>query len=135
MSNLQYFDYEGFGDRSKKELNYSQAVRIENRIEISGQGGWDRITEEYPEDLGAEVDRAFDNVEHALQQAGGKGLEQVYKLRMYLTGPLDGYMEHLVRNLKGRPGFKNHGPLTTVVQVVSLYSKMRIEIEAEAYLG
>lgn len=74
-------------------------------------------------------------MEHALQQAGGKGLEQVYKLRMYLTGPLDGYMEALVRNLKGRPAFKNHGPLTTCVQVVSLYSKMRIEIEAEAYVG
>jgi enamine deaminase RidA (YjgF/YER057c/UK114 family) len=98
-------------------------------------GGWDRITEEYPEDLGAEVDRAFDNVEHALQQAGGSGLDQVYKLRVYITQPLDGYFEPLVRNLKGRPGFKNHGPLLTVVQVVGLYSTMRIEIEAEAYLG
>jgi hypothetical protein len=38
MSSLQYFDYEGFGERSKRDLNYSQAVRIENRIEISGQG-------------------------------------------------------------------------------------------------
>ena len=38
MSYLQYFDYEGFGERSKKEFNYSQAVRIDNRIEISGQG-------------------------------------------------------------------------------------------------
>jgi len=38
MSSLQYFDYEGFGERSKKDLNYSQAVRIDNRIEISGQG-------------------------------------------------------------------------------------------------
>lgn len=38
MSNLKYFDYEGFGERSKRDLNYSQAVRIDNRIEISGQG-------------------------------------------------------------------------------------------------
>jgi hypothetical protein len=38
MSHLQYFDYPGFGERSKKELNYSQAVRIDNRIEVSGQG-------------------------------------------------------------------------------------------------
>ena len=38
MSHLQYFDYEGFGERSKREINYSQAVRIDNRIEISGQG-------------------------------------------------------------------------------------------------
>jgi enamine deaminase RidA (YjgF/YER057c/UK114 family) len=38
MSSLQYFDYEGFGENSKKHINYSQAVRIDNRIEISGQG-------------------------------------------------------------------------------------------------
>jgi enamine deaminase RidA (YjgF/YER057c/UK114 family) len=59
----------------------------------------------------------------------------VYKLRIYLTEPLDGYFEALVRNVKGRPGFKNHGPLMTVVQVKGLYQIMRIEIEAEAYLG
>jgi enamine deaminase RidA (YjgF/YER057c/UK114 family) len=151
MSNLQYFDYKGFGERSKKDLNYSQAVRIDNRIEISGQGslermayshnlltisgGWDRLTEEYPEDIGTEVDQAFDNVEHALQQAGGTGLDQVYKLRIYITESMDEYVEALVRNLKGRPGFKNHGPLLTGVQVKSLYKDMRIEIEAEAYLG
>lgn len=149
MSHLQYFDYAGFGERSKKELNYSQALRIDNRIELSGQGtvdyiktmktfwrlsgGWDRLTEEYPESISDEVDQAFDNVEHALQQAGGKGLEQVYKLRIYITVPLDDIVEPVVRNLKER--FKAHGPLLTVVQVVALYKIMRIEIEAEAHLG
>lgn len=38
MSTLQYFDYPGFGERSKRDVNYSQAVRIDNRIEVSGQG-------------------------------------------------------------------------------------------------
>jgi hypothetical protein len=38
MASLQYFDYEGFGDRSKRDLNYSQAVRIGDKIEVSGQG-------------------------------------------------------------------------------------------------
>jgi hypothetical protein len=38
MSKLHYFDYEGFGERNKKNLNYSQAVRIGDRIEISSQG-------------------------------------------------------------------------------------------------
>ncbi|KAJ4364928.1 hypothetical protein N0V95_000575 [Ascochyta clinopodiicola] len=133
MSHLQYFDYPGFGEHAKKDFNYSQAVRIDNRIEISGQGGWDRITGEYPDQLSEEVDRAFNNVEHALQQAGGKGLEQVYKLRVYITVPLDEILEPLVRNMKER--FKAHGPLMTVVQVVSLFQVMKIEIEAEAHLG
>ncbi|KAF9692776.1 hypothetical protein EKO04_009256 [Ascochyta lentis] len=133
MSHLQYFDYPGFGERSKKELNYSQAVRIDNRIEISGQGGWDRATEEYPEQLSDEVDQAFNNVEHALQQAGGKGMEQIYKLRIYITVPLDDAVEPIVRNMKEK--FKTHGPLLTVVQVAALYQIMKIEIEAEAQLG
>ena len=38
MSHLQYFSYEGFGDRVRKETHYSQAVRIGDKIEISGQG-------------------------------------------------------------------------------------------------
>jgi enamine deaminase RidA (YjgF/YER057c/UK114 family) len=42
MSHLHYFDYPGFGERSKKALNYSQAVRIDNRIEISGQGNFEQ---------------------------------------------------------------------------------------------
>lgn len=98
-------------------------------------GGWDRLTEEFPEDLEAEFDQAFDNVEHALQQAGGKGLEQVYKLRVYITEPLEDCLEHFARILKGRPAFKNHGPLITVVQVKGLFKTSRVEIEAEAYLG
>lgn len=40
MSNLKYTDYEGFGERMKEALNYSQAVRIGDRIEISGQGAF-----------------------------------------------------------------------------------------------
>lgn len=149
MSHLQYFDYPGFGERSKKELNYSQAVRIDNRIEISGQGtfcstlfcshsltavgGWDRLTEEYPEDIAKEVEQAFDNVDHALQQAGGKGWDQVYKARIYITVPMDEIAESIIRNLHAR--CPKHGPLLTVVQVVALYKIMRIEIEAEAHLG
>ncbi|KAH7386058.1 Endoribonuclease L-PSP/chorismate mutase-like protein [Pyrenochaeta sp. MPI-SDFR-AT-0127] len=133
MSHLQYFDYPGFGERSKRELNYSQAVRIDNRIELSGQGGWDRLTEEFPEDLAKEVDQAFDNIEHALQQAGGKGWDQVYKARIYITLPIDEIAEPIIRNLHAR--CPNHGPLLTVVQVVSLYKTSRVEIEAEAHLG
>ncbi|KAI4676475.1 uncharacterized protein J4E88_007393 [Alternaria novae-zelandiae] len=133
MSHLQYFDYPGFGERSKRDLNYSQAVRIDNRIEVSGQGGWDRTTEEYPDDLSKEVDQAFDNVEHAIRQAGGEGWDQVYKTRIYVTVPIDEIVEPIIRNMKER--CKKHGPLMTVVQVVALYKTMKIEIEAEAHLG
>ncbi|KAJ4398109.1 hypothetical protein N0V91_010457 [Didymella pomorum] len=133
MSHLQYFDYQGaFAERSKREINYSQAVRIDNRIEVSGQGGWDPFTEEISKSISNEVNQAFNNVEHAVQLAGGK-MEQVYRVRFYITVPLDDIVEHLVRNMKER--FKGHSPLLTCVQVVALYKTMRVEIEAEAHLG
>lgn len=59
-------------------------------------------------------------------------MDQVYKLRIYITVPLDEIMEPIVRNLKER--FKAHGPLLTCVQVIALYKTMKIEIEAEAHL-
>lgn len=38
MSHLQYFSYKGFGEHMREALSYNQAVRIGDRIEISGQG-------------------------------------------------------------------------------------------------
>lgn len=79
-----------------------------------------------------EVNQAFDNVEHAVQVAGGK-MEQVYRIRFYITVPLDEIVEHLIRHMKER--FESHSPLLTCVQVVALYKTMRVEIEAEARLS
>jgi hypothetical protein len=38
MSHLQYFNYPGVGERNAAAYNYSQAVRVGDRIECSGQG-------------------------------------------------------------------------------------------------
>ncbi|KIX02261.1 uncharacterized protein Z518_08200 [Rhinocladiella mackenziei CBS 650.93] len=136
MSHLQYFDYEGFGQRVRKDTHYSQAVRIGNKLEISGQGGWDRITEQIPSDLGKQIDQAFANVEHTLRQAGGKGWEQVYKVRAFCVDmPIEEEMAgHVIRNL--RQYCPNHQPLLTAVGVPALaFPAMRIEIEVEAHLG
>lgn len=68
-----------------------------------------------------------------MQHAGGKGWEQVYKIRVYVAVSFDEIAEHIVRNLKER--CKNHGPIMTAVRVAGLYRDMRIEIEAVADLG
>ena len=100
-------------------------------------GGWDRLTEKFPKDTGKEVDQAFDNVEHAVQQAGGKGWDEVYQTRIYVA-PNDSssfthIAGHVIRNLKKY--CPKHGPLMTLVEVKSLFNEMQIEIEAEAHLG
>lgn len=38
MSHLTYYNYEGFGQEAHQEYWYSQAVRVGDRIECSGQG-------------------------------------------------------------------------------------------------
>jgi hypothetical protein len=38
MSHLEYYNYEGYGKRAAKDIWYSQAVRVGDIIECSGQG-------------------------------------------------------------------------------------------------
>ena len=38
MAHLQFSAYEGFGDRVLDTTHYSQAERVGNTVEISGQG-------------------------------------------------------------------------------------------------
>ena len=38
MSNFKYFAYPGVGEWAHETMGYSQAVRVGDRIEISGQG-------------------------------------------------------------------------------------------------
>ena len=92
------------------------------------------MTEAFPQDFGQEVDQAFDNVEHTLQQAGGKGWSEVYKVRVYMTTLNEESAGNIIRNL--RKFCPDHQPLLTVVEVKSLYvPDMHIEIEVESHLA
>jgi enamine deaminase RidA (YjgF/YER057c/UK114 family) len=41
MPEIKFFTTPGYGETLLKNRHYSQAVRIGDRVEISGQGGWD----------------------------------------------------------------------------------------------
>ncbi|GAA1692168.1 RidA family protein [Glycomyces endophyticus] len=69
MSHPQFFITPGAGEKLHGLLGYSQAVRIGDRVEISGQGGWNDDIE-FPADLEDEIAQAFDNVERTLNTAG-----------------------------------------------------------------
>ena len=96
-------------------------------------GGIDRITEEISPNVSTQVEKAFDNVEHALQKAGGKGWEQVYKVRIYFAPNWEEAMGKTIELL--RKYCPNHQPLLTAVVVHQLYNNMALEIEVEAHLG
>ncbi|APA13146.1 hypothetical protein SS1G_14046 [Sclerotinia sclerotiorum 1980 UF-70] len=133
MSNLEYFNYEGYGQTTAKQnFWYSQAVQVGDVIECSGQGGWDRITEEIPKDIEKEIEQAFDNVEAALTTAGSKGWEDVFSLTSHHMPINDETMGIMVRLLKKY--CPNHQPIWTALGVPALArTDMRVEIEVRAY--
>ena len=54
----------GWGEKSLRDYNYSTVMEVDGRIELSGQGGWDPATLEFPtgRPIEAEINQAFDNV-------------------------------------------------------------------------
>ncbi|KAJ4290007.1 hypothetical protein N0V88_006808 [Collariella sp. IMI 366227] len=85
MSNLKHFNYSLFTGILTEQSHYSQAVRVADRIECSGQGGWDPTTGAIPSDLPAKIEQVFANVDACLRSAGGKGWSQVYGVNLYTT--------------------------------------------------
>ncbi|OGM44723.1 L-PSP endoribonuclease family protein [Aspergillus bombycis] len=132
MSHLPYYNYPGVGERNRQTFKYSQAVRISDRIECSGQGGWDPNTGEFYKEINAQIDQAFANVDLALRTAGGKGWSQVYRVNSYHVPINNEALEAMVRNF--RKWMPDHEPLWTCVGVTRLgEDDMRVEIEVVAH--
>jgi reactive intermediate/imine deaminase len=63
---------------------YSQAVRVDNTVYLSGQIGLDPNTMMLVEGIEAQVHRVFQNL-RAVADAAGSSLDDVVKLNIYLT--------------------------------------------------
>jgi reactive intermediate/imine deaminase len=63
---------------------YSQAVRVDNTVYLSGQIGLDPNTMMMVEGIEAQVHRVFQNL-RAVADAAGSSLNDVVKLNIYLT--------------------------------------------------
>ncbi|KFH44089.1 hypothetical protein ACRE_051690 [Hapsidospora chrysogenum ATCC 11550] len=157
MSGLKYYSYAGAGEWARENLGYSQAVRIGDRIECSGQGesptaddlqnppargkttyrnpgGWtfENGTLSISGDLETEIAQAFANVETALRDAGGKGWSQVYRVNSYHTALSPEVTALMTKNFKN--WMPDHKPIWTEIGVKELgLPEMRVEIEVVAY--
>ncbi|PYH98456.1 L-PSP endoribonuclease family protein [Aspergillus ellipticus CBS 707.79] len=133
MSHLQYFCYKGVGERNRHSFKYSQAVRIGDRIECAGQGGWDRETGKIYREINKRIDQAFANVEHNIQNAGGKGWSQVFRVNSYHVPINNEALDAMVRNF--RTYMPEHEPIWTCIGVPRLgEDDMRVEIEVVAHV-
>ncbi|NWD04582.1 RidA family protein [Pseudomonas gingeri] len=132
MSKPEFFVTPGYGERLLDALHYSQAVRIGNRVETSGQGGWNDELQ-IPESLAEEIVLAFKNLDRTLKTAGA-GWEHVVHVNSYHVGGFPPQVNQLMSQLY-RQYMPDHAPIWTQLGVEALgLPTMRIEIRVTAIL-
>jgi enamine deaminase RidA (YjgF/YER057c/UK114 family) len=131
MNKPEFFVTPGYGERQLCTFHYSQAVKIGNRVETSGQGGWNDKWE-FPESLTDEIAQAFRNVERTLASAGAVW-EQVIQVNSYHVGFPDEVNQTMTERF--RHYMPDHAPIWTALGVAALGDpKMRVEIRVTAIL-
>jgi enamine deaminase RidA (YjgF/YER057c/UK114 family) len=136
VSAVEFFVTPGYGDNLRRDLHYRQAVRVGDRVDISGQGGWDEHFN-FPDDLGAEIITAFDNVERTLALAGATWADVIAVDSYHVATTASLVDEHnpvMVDQFRKRMG--DRGPIWTQIGVAALGApKMRVEIRVTAIVG
>jgi enamine deaminase RidA (YjgF/YER057c/UK114 family) len=117
MNKPKFFVTPGYGEYMLNELHYSQAVKIGDRVETSGQGGWNDNLQ-IPEALADEIAQAF--------------WKHVVHVNSYHVGGLPPEVNDVMVRLY-RHYMPNHAPIWTQVGVAALgLPTMRIEIRVTA---
>ena len=131
MNKPEFFVTPGYGERQLNTFHYSQAVKVGNRVETSGLGGW-VVDWCFPETLADEINQAFRNVERTLATTGASW-EHVIAVNSYHVG----FPEEVnqIMSEQFRQHMQNHAPIWTALGVAALGDpKMRVEIRATAIL-
>lgn len=127
-----------WGAKSLRDYSYSMVMEVDGRVEISGQGGWDPKTLDFPVgvSLETEINQVFDNVAFMLDSVG-LGWPDVAHVNSYHMPEPDGTIlkatAELARQFRRRiPGDK---PIWTALGVAVLGDpKMRVEIRVTAFM-
>jgi enamine deaminase RidA (YjgF/YER057c/UK114 family) len=133
----EFYATPGYGDRQLRNFHYSQAVRVADRVDTSGQGGWrDDFT--FPDTLEAEIIQAFDNLERTLATAGATWQHVIAIDSFHLpTGndPSYGEGHNTVMVQQFRQRIPDRAPLWTAVGVAALGDpRMHVELRATAVI-
>jgi enamine deaminase RidA (YjgF/YER057c/UK114 family) len=134
---LEFYATPGYGDWALANMRYHQAIRIGDRVDVSGQGGWnDDLV--FPADLEEEIVAAFDNVERTLAQAGTTWREVVSVDSFHIPSADDSigdaHNRVMVEQFRKRMG--DRAPIWTQIGVAALGApKMRVEIRVTAIVG
>ncbi|MCO5786223.1 hypothetical protein DHB74_07650 [Pseudomonas sp. G11-1] len=122
----------GFGETFRQTLHFSTAVKIGNRVETSGQGGWNDDLQ-IPEAIEEEITAAFRNIELVLAKAGATW-GHVIHVNTYHVGGFPPIVNDTIVKLY-RQYMPNHAPVWTQLGVEALgLPAMRFEIRVTAII-
>jgi enamine deaminase RidA (YjgF/YER057c/UK114 family) len=123
----------GVGEHMRDNYHYSQGVLVDNRLHVTGQGGWDEAFA-IPEDPIQQIRNSFNNVAGVLAE-GGSSWNDVVEIFSYHVGEIDDtVLATVVEEL--RKWCPSHQPLWTVLGVERLaLPPMKVEITATAILS
>ena len=128
----QLFATPGYGEKALEMLHYNQALRIGDRVEISGQGGWNDDLE-VPGDLETEIRQAFENVQRTLATAGASWADVVHVNSYHVLpdGSFQAHNEVMIDEFRTR--LPDRPPIWTQTAVVALgLPTMHVEIRVTA---
>jgi enamine deaminase RidA (YjgF/YER057c/UK114 family) len=129
-----------WGEKSLSDYAYSMVMEVDGRVELSGQGGWNPETLDFPGDtvsLEAEIAQAVDNVAFMLN-AVGLDWGNVAHVNSYHVPEADGSILKATAEMgrQFRMRMPDHKPLWTCLGVAVLGDpKMRVEIRVTAFRG
>jgi len=140
MSEVTFSRTPGYGEKLWEMLHYNQALRIGDRVEISGQGGWRDGPDfpDFPDSLDDEIVQAFDNVESTLATAGAGWRDVVAVNSFHIPAQDDtigdAHNRVMVEQFRKRMG--DRAPIWTQIGVAALGAPgMRVEIQVTAVIG
>jgi reactive intermediate/imine deaminase len=108
---------------------YSQAVRVDDIVYLSGQIGLDPSTMQLAESTEAQIHRVFQNL-RAVSSAAGGSLDDVVKLNVYLTD-----LSHFAKvNEIMATYFRQPYPARAAVGVASLPRNAQVEMDGVLHL-
>ncbi len=114
--------------------DFAMAVRVGDRIELAGQGGWQGNEMTFPADLGEEMAQAFTNIGRILEMAGATwdDVITVHSYHVDLPGNQD-FVNATMGALFAQH-MPHHRPTWTDVGVTALgHPRMRVEVQVVAY--
>lgn len=119
------------GSPYEESIGFSRAIRVGDRILVSGTAPVEADGSSTPGDAEAQTERCLDIIVGAIRQLGGQRTD-IVRTRIFITDPADA---EAVGRAHGRR-FADVRPAATMVVVSALLRpEWRVEIEAEALIA